>query len=106
MLYYIHQQQHNCKCIFTGTNIQFDTIKKIDHQNDFYINIKKENDELTKRWADFSLEYNVSLDINLFSYKPSELLDTDSIRYERKRKLEKLNKISNEWKKNANYVEE
>jgi hypothetical protein len=32
---------HNCKCIFTGTKVEFDIIKKIDCKNDYYINIKK-----------------------------------------------------------------
>lgn len=84
-----------CKCLLTGTYINGDLIKSIDCYNDFYINLKKENNQIKNCYSDHN---NVSLDINFFSYKPTNLFDADDIRYERKKKLIKINELSKKLK--------
>jgi len=69
-------------------------IKSIDCYNDFYINLKIENKQINY-YSDLD---NVPLDIKFFSYKPSYLLDVDDIRYERKKKLIKINELSKKLK--------
>lgn len=89
-----------CKCLLTGTYINSNLIKSIDRYNDFYINFKKQNNKPINNF-DFNFDC-VPLDINFFSYKPTNLLDVDDIRYERKKKLIKINELSKKLKEEKN----
>ena len=75
-------------------------IKSIDRYNDFYINFKKQNNKPINNF-DFNFDC-VPLDINFFSYKPTNLLDVDDIRHERKKKLIKINELSKKIKEEKN----
>ena len=94
LIHFINHSKHDppCKCLLTGTYINSDLIKSIDRYNDFYINFKKQNNKPINNF-DFNFDC-VPLDINFFSYKPTNLLDVDDIRHERKKKLIKINEIT------------
>lgn len=77
---------NSCKVILTGTNISMENILFLDSQNDYYININSD-----------SITYNeITNEIRKWlSYKPNHLIDFDNILFQRKKKLERLKKITN-----------
>ena len=79
-----------CKCIFTSTYIDMNVIKMLDDKNDFYINIIEPNEN------DLDIGHDYKEKIKELSYKPENLLDYNNVVYQRKKKLKKLNIISNE----------
>lgn len=78
----------NCKCIFTSTYIDINTITTIDYRNDYYINL-----------IEFLGNKN-SPNIKKLYYKPDDLFDYDSKNtytiFQRREKLKRINKISDE----------
>ena len=65
-------------------------IKMLDDKNDFYINIIEPNEN------DLDIGHDYKEKIKELSYKPENLLDYNNVVYQRKKKLKKLNIISNE----------
>ena len=85
----------NCKTIFTASYINTIAIKTLDRKNDFYINIKRiSDDDLYNYYRFKNYDYD-SLIKNILSYKSDKLLDFDDTIYQRRKKLQALNKISN-----------
>lgn len=80
---------NNCKCIFTSTFIDMKVINLLDSNNDWYINIIPPSD-------DIELYFYKDRVKELEKYKSDELLDYMDLIYQRRKKIKKLNKISEE----------
>lgn len=84
-----------CKLIFTSNYIDFELIKSLDYNNNFYINIIPQYKE---NWIhdrnSNCYEFEKLVKENLY-YKSSELLDFDNIIFQRDKKLKIINKIAN-----------
>jgi hypothetical protein len=88
-----------CKCIFTSTFLDIELVHYLDINNDYYINIMPPTLTIHNNQFSFSNmddpNINNRLIIKELGYKPDELLDYSDTIFQRKRKLKKLNKISN-----------
>jgi hypothetical protein len=81
----------NPKCIFTSTFIDMKVINLLDYNNDWYINIIPPSKDMNIEFDNYKDKVN-----ELSKYKSDELLDYCELLYQRKRKIQKLNKISEE----------
>jgi len=95
---YINVYNSNCKIIMTSSFINTMAIKMLDYNNDFYINIKCVSDDERKKYIYhkfMNYDYD-SLIKNDLAYKSDNLLDFDYTIYQRRKKIQALNKKSNE----------
>lgn len=79
-----------CKCIFTSTFMDMKVINLLDNNNDWYISIIPPSNDMNIESDNYHEKVK-----ELSKYKPDELLDFFDVIYQRKKKLQKLNKISN-----------
>lgn len=85
---FMYLNLNNCKSIFTSNSIDTRVIKALDYKNNYYINIRRNNSSYESYNYDFLIKKELS-------YKPDELLDFNDTIYQRRKKLQVLNKISN-----------
>ena len=75
---HINQNRSNCKCIFTSSNLNLDTLQFYDYFNDFYVDI---------------IPGLKNIKDKLF-YKPEELVSCGNLKFEREEKLRKIKKVA------------
>jgi hypothetical protein len=80
-----------CKCIFSSTFMDMMVINLLDSNNDWYINIIPPSIDMNIERDNYQEKVK-----ELEKYKSDELLDYCELLFQRKKKLQKLNKISEE----------
>lgn len=75
---HINYNRSNCKCIFTSSNLNLDTLQFYDYFNDFYVDI---------------IPGLKNIENKLF-YKPKELVSCGNLVFEREEKLKKIKKVA------------